>query len=78
MPEPQRTFVVHQEVARDEPFACTLGRRTSDSGGERAHRLRVEPVAGDRSERESGSLGRVEPVEPGGEQRLEAWRERIR
>ena len=76
--EPQRVTFGDQQVACHEPHTGLLDRRAGDPRRERVDGGRLEPVARDRGERQGGTLGGIERVQPRRQQRVQRRRQRVR
>ena len=74
----RRAVAAHEQVAHDQALAGLLELGARDAVGERVHLAHLERVPHDRAEREHGALRRLEPVQAGGEQRVQRGWKRLR
>ena len=68
----------HEQVAHDQALAGLLELGSRDAVGERVHLAHLERVPHDRAQRQHRALRRLEPVQAGGEQRVQRGWKRLR
>ena len=73
-----RPLAAHEQVAHDQALAGLLELGARDAVGERVHLARLEHLPHDRAQRQHRALRRLEPVQAGGEQRVQRGWKRLR